>query len=250
VGRGGMKTVRIALLVLTVAVGIVPMNSLPVLAVESAGLDNFHFFQEPPDANDLKVITVDDRQLSIAGLKGKVVLLNFWRQNCQYCQQEKEYLKTMIETLKSVDLAVVCVDLWDQPSWVKSYAKQNASDLLFAFRPPTGESVMENLVKGRLMGYFVLNEAKEAIYEVKGFPSTYVIDRDGKVVAAHLGMARWSDPAILKWIAALVAPAPEAAPFSPPDAYYELPAWMDRLLSSPGRAESEQRTTRVVLGHN
>ena len=185
------------------------------------------------------MITVDDRPLKLSDLKGKVVLLNFWRQNCRYCRQEKQYLKDMQEALNTKEVIVLCVDFWDQPAWVKSYAKKNAGGQIFAFQPSGYESVLENVVKGRIMGYFILNEAKEAVYEVKGFPSTYVIDKEGKVIAAHLGMARWADPLVVKWLSSLVAPT--TAPFSPPDAYYDLPSWLNRILSGTTESSSSRQ---------
>lgn len=222
--------------VLAIIAGIIAMNPYPAWAAESSAMENFHFFETPPDANDLTVVTTDDKSLKLSELKGKVVLLNFWRQNCRYCQQEKQYLKEMMKALNTNDLVVLCVDFWDRPAWVKSYAKQNPGGMVFAFQPSGYETVMENIVKGRIMGYFVLNEAKEAIYEVKGFPSTYVIDKEGKVVAAHLGMARWTDPLVLKWLSSLITPI-TTAPFSPPDEYYETPSWLEHLLTGAPEAQ-------------
>jgi peroxiredoxin len=242
----GSTRLSLVAVILATVVGVIPLNPVVSLAVESSGLDNFHFFPEPPEANDLTMIAVNDQTLKLSQFKGKVVLLNFWRQNCQYCHKEKEYLREMVSALKTNDLTVLCVDFWDQPSWVQSYAKKNKGDLTFAFQPPGTDMVMENVSKGRILGYFILNQAKEAIYEIKGFPSTYVIDREGKVVAAHLGMAQWSDPAIMQWVASLVKPV-TSAPFSPPDAYYELPSWMDRMLgdSTPGRGASRDDTVQT-----
>jgi thiol-disulfide isomerase/thioredoxin len=238
VPRPAINSVSPVAVILAIIAGIIAMNPCPSWAVESSAMENFHFFENPPDANDLSVVTVDDRPLKLSDLKGKVVLLNFWRQNCQYCQQEKQYLKEMAAALDTNDVVVLAVDFWDRPAWVKSYAKQNAGGLTLAFQPSGYEAVMENVAKGRIMGYFILNEAKEAIYEVKGFPSTYVIDRGGKVVAAHMGMARWADPQVVKWISSLVTPL--TAPFSPPDAYYEVPPWMDRLLGGAAHPDPGQ----------
>lgn len=228
--RPAINSVSRVAVVLALLAGIIAMNPYVTWAAESSAMGNFSFFETPPEANDLTVVLTNDRSVKLSDLKGKVVLLNFWRQNCRYCQQEKQYLKELVHNLNTDALVVLCVDYWDQPAWVKSYAKQNGGGLVYGFRPSGYESVMENVSKGRITGYFILNADKEAIYEVKGFPSTYVIDRDGKVVAAHLGMARWTDPQVVKWITSLVTPV-STAPFSPPDEYYELPAWMDRLLA-------------------
>jgi peroxiredoxin len=243
-------TLSFVAVILAVTVGVILLNPVTTLAAESSGLENFHFFQEPPDVNDMAMIAANDQTLKLSDFKGKVVLLNFWRENCQYCQKEKEYLREMVSTLKAADLTVLCVDFWDQPAWVKSYAKKHSGDLVFASQPPGPSRVVENVAKGRVMGYFILNDAKEAIYEIKGFPSSYVIDREGKVVAAHLGMAQWSDPKVVKWLSSLLTPP--GAPFSPPDAYYELPLWMNRILSGPtaetGTSNDEGRQPQTRAG--
>lgn len=46
------------------------------------------------------------------------------------------------------------------------------------------------------MGYYVINESNEAIFEIKGFPSTYVLDKQGKIVAGHTGMVNWNAPTV------------------------------------------------------
>ena len=88
---------------------------------------------------------------------------------------------------------------------------------------------MKNVVKGRNMGYYVINNGKEAVYEVKGFPTTYVIDKDGRVVATHLGLVRWDSPSVTKWVAALLDQEKNVEPVT--EAEYQLPDWLDRLLT-------------------
>ncbi|MGB9615796.1 MAG: TlpA family protein disulfide reductase, partial [Desulfomonilaceae bacterium] len=90
------------------------------------------------------------------------------------------------------------------PAWVKSYARSVGQDIVVAAKPPGMQSVIENVLKGRFMGYFILNDAHEAVYEVKGFPSTYVIDRQGFVAASHLGMAQWASRPVENWIRTLL----------------------------------------------
>jgi peroxiredoxin len=190
----------------------------------------FQFFKTPPIANDLQMGTPDGKVVSLSSLKGKVVVLNFWRKDCQYCGMEKGHLKNMIQSMNTDDLKVVCVNLWDQPSWVMSYGKSNGGELIIASRPEGRQAVVENVVKGRLMGYYVVNEQKEAIYEIKGFPSSYVINKAGQVVATHMGLAPWNTPSVRKWLSGLVAVAKSGPRY---DTEYELPPWLDRLLTNP-----------------
>lgn len=191
---------------------------------------SFQFFKNPPAANDLKMGMLDGRVLRLSGLRGKVVVLNFWRKDCQYCGMEKGVLKNMVQSMKTDDLKVVCANFWDQPSWVASYGKSNGGDLIIASRPEGSQSVVENVVKGRLMGYYIVNEQNEAIYEIKGFPSSYVINKEGQVVAAHIGLAPWNSPPVRKWLSGLVSMGKS---MTAPDSECELPAWLDRLLTNP-----------------
>jgi len=191
----------------------------------------FQVFRKPMDANDLRMVGFDGRLMSLTDLKGRVVLLNFWRKNCPYCEREKTYLKKMALAVNSPNLVVLCANFWDDPLWIRRYATGNGGDLVFAAKLDDEQSVIKNEVRGRLVGFFIVNRLKEAIYEVKGFPSTYVIDRRGKVIAAHMGMARWDRPSVRRWISGLTAD--DSSTTSVVDAEYELPSWMDRLLSHP-----------------
>ncbi|MGO9569038.1 MAG: TlpA family protein disulfide reductase [Desulfomonilaceae bacterium] len=204
----------------------------PCPAGAAGGTDgtSFQFFKNPPNANDLKMGTLDGSVLRLSGLKGKVVVLNFWRKDCQYCGMEKGLLKNMLQSMKTDDLKVVCANFWDQPSWVASYGKSNGGDLIIASRPEGSQAVVENVVRGRLMGYYIVNEQKEAIYEIKGFPSSYVINKEGQVVAAHMGLAPWNTPSVRKWLSDLVGMGRAG---TRNDSEYELPDWLDRLLTNP-----------------
>jgi peroxiredoxin len=198
-------------------------------------LNYFQFFDKTPAANDLAMSAIDGRIFKLSQLRGKVVLLNFWRQNCQYCGLEKKQLRSMVAHLKRPDLLVLSVNLWDDPNWVRSATAKEPADILYATRMGDRQQIIENKVGGRLLGYFVVNEAKEAIYEVKGFPSTYVVDKQGRVVAQHLGMAEWTNPRVQEWLTKLLGTGP-AAKSSETDPGSEGPAWLDSLLGSTSTA--------------
>jgi peroxiredoxin len=187
----------------------------------------FQIFSSPTDANDFQMGTLDGKVVNLSSYRGKVVLLNFWRKNCPYCDMEKTHLTSMMRSLQNSDLAVLCVNLWDDPSWVRSKTHYANGPFTIATRVGNRQAVMENTVRGKLLGYFVLNGSNEAIYEVKGFPSTYVINKEGKVVATHMGLVPWNTPSVTKWVTGLLGERShrefrETAP--------ELPEWLDRIL--------------------
>ena len=202
-----------------------------------AGLSDFKFFPQRPEAGDFRMGSPDGRTFRLSDLRGKVVLLNFWRSNCPHCDVEKAHLKAMQEQMRGSDVQVVCANLWDDPSWVRDYEKQNGKGLLLATRQDNGQAVVENKSKGRIASYFVVNDDREAIYEVNGFPSTYVIDKEGRVVGGHLGMAKWDQPAVRQWLTGL------AGSMSPPSRAVggedQPPSWIDQLLSCPVPSRSD-----------
>jgi peroxiredoxin len=161
---------------------------------------NFRKFTEPPPANDFEMLTPDGSIIRLSDLFGKVLILNFWREDCKFCPLEKGHLRMMLKALNRPDVMVVYVNLWDDVQWVKKYASRHSGPYVFGMKRPRGMSVIENVVRGRRLGYYVLNSRKEAVYEIKGFPTSYVINKSGRVAAAHIGMAQWSVKSIREWI--------------------------------------------------
>lgn len=219
-----------------IAVGPLVFSAGGVPAEASMGGTQFQVFSSPAAANDFRMGTLDGKTFTLSDHKGKVILLNFWRQNCPYCVLEKQGLKKMLRGLGRQDLEAICVNLWDSPSRVsRLYGEDRNREIVYAVRPGESSPVVENKVRGRLMGYYVINDANEAIYEIKGFPSTYVIDREGKVVAAHMGMVNWTSQSVRGWLVSLLGPCnPISAATLTQEDSYALPGWMDHLLTKPG----------------
>lgn len=204
---------------------------------------DFQPYQGAPPANDLPMRSLDGREFNLSELKGKVVLLNFWRSNCPYCVMEKRYLQNMVKQVDRPDLEVVSVNLWDKPSWVKNSTKSPTAGLRIATRLDDRQWAVENKVGGRVLGYYVLNDAREAIYEIRGFPSTYVIDKQGRVIASHLGMAKWTDPPIRQWIDGLLGSEEVAKPAEKTDR--DVPVWLHRLMSNQGLGSKDRLDRRA-----
>lgn len=225
---GPLFAVFQVLLVILATVSVLMVNPVVGWAEKPQGMSDFRFYPSPSPANDFPMTTPQGNTLKLSDLKGQVVILNFWRENCPYCVIEKRHLKGMLKQVNQADVKVLCVNFWDSPAAVKQYGLQAGGDLLIAARPAEGPRVVQNVLKGRLMGYYVVNEEREAIYEVKGFPTSYVIDKAGAIVAEHVGMADWAQPVVRNWIAKLAGDG--RTPTSAPEEY-TLPDWLDRLLS-------------------
>ena len=120
----------------------------------------------PQSAKDFSITTLDGATIDLAGLRGKVVMLDFWASWCAPCRFEAPVLSQVY--LEYADRAVefVGVDIWDR--------RQDAIDHVNRYQIPYPNGV----------------DAKGAIainYGVRGIPEKFFIDRDGVIVKKFVG---------------------------------------------------------------
>jgi peroxiredoxin len=135
----------------------------------------------PPDFNGR---TADGSDLSLASLKGKVVLLNFWATWCLECRPEMPAFERLHREFSAQGLAVVGINAREETSTIRAYAKELG--LTFPLiSDPTGK----------------INSA----YGVIGLPTTFLIGRSGRAVALAVGPREWSAKPARALIQALLA---------------------------------------------
>jgi len=104
-------------------------------------------------------------KLSLASLRGKVVVLNFWASDCVPCKQEQAMLNAAARHWAGSGVVFLGVDEVDLRGPAKAYMKH--------YRV-TYPSVYDGV--GTLAGKF----------GVTGTPETFFIDRRGRVVPPHI----------------------------------------------------------------
>jgi peroxiredoxin len=103
--------------------------------------------------------------LSLADLKGKVVLLDFWASWCEPCRAESPNLKTQYQLYKDKGLQIISVSLdTDKKNWLKAISDDGLTWLQVS----------------DLKGY---NSEVVRSYGISGVPSFFLIGRDGKILA-------------------------------------------------------------------
>jgi len=130
---------------------------------------------EHPPAPDFTLSTPSGTSLSLAELRGKVVLLNFWATWCVPCRKEMPAIEALYQRYKDRGLEVVAISL----------------DKLAA--APVEAFVQEVGVTYRI----VLDPtwATARTYGVRGLPATFLLDRAGNVVMRELGERDWMEEA-------------------------------------------------------
>jgi peroxiredoxin len=109
----------------------------------------------------------DGKDVSLAGLKGQVVLLNFWATWCGPCREEMPHLEALYEKYKSLGFTLVGVNVENNPDGAKKWLADNG--------PVTFPVLLDTK-----------NEVSK-LYKVETMPSTVVIAKDGTMRFVHHG---------------------------------------------------------------
>jgi peroxiredoxin len=133
-------------------------------------------------APDYTAYTLDGDTVALSSFSGDVVLLNIWATWCLPCVREMPALQRLHEELQPQGLRVVAVSV-DAPSGVLGAFGQPGGDVA-EFRDRFG------------LTFDVLHDPAgriQAQYQVNGLPTTFVIDREGRIRRKVLGAAEWDE---------------------------------------------------------
>jgi peroxiredoxin len=152
----------------------------------------------PKAAPDFTLPNTDGQQVSLQQYRGKVVFLNFWATWCIPCREEMPALERLHQTYHAQDLAIVSIDLKESADQVKIFFQKHS--LSFPALLDQDGSVFRD-------------------YLVAGMPTTYLIDREGTLLARGVGGRDWTRAEALQLIQELIKPtsvslqpAPQVSP--------------------------------------
>jgi peroxiredoxin len=153
--------------------------------------DAFPLNRYAPDTRPpaLRGRTVDGQSVSLADLRGRVVLLNFWASWCLECRPEMPELERLHRELAPQGLTVMGVNAREGVGAVRAYARELGLTFVLVLD---------------------LHGDIGKAYGVIGIPTTFLIGRDGRAVALAVGPRPWGGaPArdVLRTLLAEPAPA-------------------------------------------
>ena len=182
--------------------------------------NNFNLYSAPCPANDMTLRDLKGREITLAAQRGKVVILNFWKIDCPPCSVEKPILERIYRKYAGRGLEIVAVNLVDGQDRILPYVQEGGYSFTFAFDPSNRFSVRQQALRSGTPATFVVNSNSEAIYEIPGVPTTYVINRQGQVVGNAVGLINWERGPLTDLLESLLGPTPTVVPQNPP-AYSE-----------------------------
>ncbi len=111
---------------------------------------------------------IDGKTQSLAQYRGKVVLVNFWATWCPPCRAEMPSIERLYASMKGKPFVVLALDQGESVDNVFAYMGQLSPS-------PTFPVLLDNK-----------SQAAHA-FGVMGIPSTYLIDKQGRIVAQAIG---------------------------------------------------------------
>lgn len=132
----------------------------------------------PREVSDFVLPGIDGKQHRLEDQAGKFVLVNFWAVWCGPCRAEMPSLERAYQQLKS-----------------------DRFELLAIHAGPSVENATEYADELKLNFPILVDEGLELTsWGIRGLPTTFLVDPDGRILAEAVGERSWDNPAMLETI--------------------------------------------------
>ena len=122
--------------------------------------------------------------MGLKDLQGKVVFLNFWATWCGPCRDEMPSMEALYTQYKDKGLEIIAVNVRESSKEVLAF--MNEYSLSFP-------AVLDS--DGRVSNS----------YGIQAIPTSFIIDREGKIITRLVGSIDWDTPEIRAAIESLLA---------------------------------------------
>jgi peroxiredoxin len=145
-------------------------------------------------APDMSLKTLDGREVRLSGLKGKLVVLNFWFVNCAPCRAEMPDLNKLVDSYRGQDVVFLAIAL-DTAEMIRSFLQESSFKYEIV---PNGQAASD-------------------AFGVAVYPTHVLIDKAGRIAHFLTGSAERGEQ-LARLIADLAKEDPgKAGPPSPPE---------------------------------
>jgi len=153
-----------------------PAKRWPIaIAVVIVALLGFFGYRAMAPANtvpDATFTLLSGEKISTGDLKGKVYLINFWATSCATCVKEMPQMVNTYKQFKDKGLDFVAVAMnYDPPMYVMNYAQTRGLPFKVAMDAD--------------------GSAAKAFGNVQLTPTTFVVDKNGKILKRYVGEPEW-----------------------------------------------------------
>ncbi len=134
-------------------------------------------------APDFLLKDLGGKPFRLSDYRGKVILLNFWATWCPPCREEMKSLDSLYKKFKNNNLIIFAVSLDRTPEKAKSFIKELSPSFPVVY------------------DYNAMVSKK---YNVFSIPTTFLIDRKGRIVDIFFGEQNWTSKKLIQKIEGLL----------------------------------------------
>jgi len=136
-------------------------------------------------ASDFELMDMDEEKKKLSDYRGKVVLLNFWATWCPPCIREMPSMERLHQQISTEDFKVIAINQMEDADEVFAFTGQLEID-------PTFEILFDS------------TSEVSRTYAVRGLPTTYLIDKQGKIRYRAVGGREFYHPEVVRIIKKLI----------------------------------------------
>jgi thiol-disulfide isomerase/thioredoxin len=140
----------------------------------------------PTPAPDFTLEDMDGQRHTLSDYRGKVIMLNFWATWCPPCRREIPSMESIYRDLGKSGFVVLAVNEFEEPDHVFAYTGQLSVLPTFPI-------------------LFDRDSAVSQDYQVKGLPTTLLIDKRARIVYRAVGGRDFDHPEVRKIVRELLA---------------------------------------------
>ena len=135
-------------------------------------------------APDFSLEDLNGKKVELKQLKEKVILLNFWATWCGPCKEEMPYLEALHQQFKEKKFVLLTISVdYNGLKTVKEFIDKHHYTFPVLLDP-----------KGKTLDLF----------QIKGIPTTLLIDKRGRIVGKAIGPRDWKSPEVFSLINLLI----------------------------------------------
>lgn len=156
-----------------------------LLAADKMPAQTMFAMAAQPQAPDFFLEDIDGKKRRLSDLRGKVVLVNFWATWCPPCRREMPSIERLSHALKGTDFEILAVNVAENLDTVFSFTGTLDPVPTFPIVFDTDSSVLK-------------------AWPVMGLPTTFVLNKQGRISYRAVGGREFDDQAIQAQIRGLV----------------------------------------------
>lgn len=166
----------LALLCLSFAVDAKGSNLFPKLDIKP--------MKDKRRAPNISLESLKGDRVELKSFKGKVVFLNFWSTWCGPCKEEMPSMEALYQEFKDKDFVFLTISV--------DYE---------GLKP-----VKEFIEKHRYTFPVLIDQKGETLdlFDVKGIPTTFIIDKQGLMLGKAIGPRNWKSPEVVTLLNQLI----------------------------------------------